>query len=191
MRKIVLDLETKNSFQDVGRREPRALDISLVGIYDSADDSYKSFLENELGALWPLLEASDVIIGFNTIGFDIPILNKYYPGDLLAIKQIDIMREIEVKLGRRVGLGAVATGTLGSSKSADGLQAIRWWREGAIDKIRKYCLEDVRITKEIYDHALMHGKLTVSYNNEPFDVALDISGWEIPSEKVVAATLPF
>jgi uncharacterized protein YprB with RNaseH-like and TPR domain len=191
MRKVVLDLETKNSFQDVGRRDPSALDLSLVGIYDSADDSYKSYLESELGALWPVLENADIIIGFNTIGFDIPILNKYYAGNLSAIKQVDLMRELEYKLGRRVGLGAVATGTLGNAKSADGLQAIRWWREGAIDKLRKYCLDDVRITKEIYDHALKHGKLTVSYNNDPFDVLLDTAHWEAPSEKVVAATLPF
>jgi hypothetical protein len=191
MRKIILDLETKNSFQDIGQRDPSLLDLSLVGIFDSSNNEYSSYLEDELKNLWPILESADVIIGFNTIHFDIPILNKYYAGDLNTIPQIDLMREIENSLGRRVGLNATATGTLGINKSADGLQAIAWWRQGEIEKIRKYCLYDVQITKELYDYALKNKKLTVSYNNQPFDVVLNTDNWEIETKKTIPATLRF
>ena len=90
MRKIVFDIETKNTFQDVGSNDPASLDLSLVGIYDYENDSYQSFLEEDLGKLWPIFEKADMIIGFNSDHFDIPILNKYYSGNLGQIKSLDI-----------------------------------------------------------------------------------------------------
>src|SRR5512135_918548 len=149
MRKIVFDIETKNLFQDVGSREPAALDISVVCAYDSETDSYMSFVEDELKNFWPILEKADMLIGFNSEHFDIPLLNKYYPGDLTKIKSLDILKEIRQSYGRRMKLEQLAQGTLGRGKLSDGLEATRWWKEGQVDKIREYCIEDVRLTKEI------------------------------------------
>ena len=99
MRKIVLDVETKNTFQEVGTSDPAALDISLLVIHDSATDSYTTFTPEQFSALWPILEQTDLIIGYNSDYFDIPLLNKYYPGDLTKIKSVDLMQEIK-KHGR-------------------------------------------------------------------------------------------
>ena len=84
--KVVFDIETKNIFADVGENNPALLDISVVCIYDYGRDKYESFLEEDFGKLWPIIEKADVLIGYNSNHFDIPLLNKYYPGDLSKIK---------------------------------------------------------------------------------------------------------
>src|SRR5262245_50560454 len=104
MRKITFDIETKNIFSDVGSNDPAALDISVVGGHDSATDEYQTFLETDFKNLWPILEQADMLITWNGDHFDIPLLNKYYPGDLTKIKSLDLMREVYSVLGRRLRL---------------------------------------------------------------------------------------
>ncbi len=180
MRKVVFDIETKNTFAHVGSNNPADLSISLVGIHDSETNTYQSFLEEEFPRLWNILEKTDVLIGFNSDHFDLPLLNKYYPGDLAVIKSVDLMGEIKASLGRRVGLGVVAEATVGSKKGGDGLQAITWWEQGEIEKIKKYCLQDVQITKAIYDYARLHNSVKVRdrVTGELITVPLDTSSWE-------------
>ena len=101
MRKIVFDIETSNIFDDVGKADPALLDLAIVCIYDYETGDYSSYLEAELPKLWPILEKADMLIGFNSNHFDIPLLNKYYPGDLKNIKSLDLMHEIKKTLGRR------------------------------------------------------------------------------------------
>src|SRR4030066_2550848 len=112
MRKIVFDIETKNCLSEVEK-----IDLALVAIHDSLTDSYSSYLEEELVKLWPILEHADMLIGFNSDHFDIPILNKYYPGDLTKIKSLDILKEIKNSYGRRFKLDNIAEATLGKKKS--------------------------------------------------------------------------
>lgn len=158
-RDIVLDIETQNTFQEVGKYDPTLLKVSLVGVYDFATDQFSSYLESELPKMWPLLEHADRIIGYNSIGFDMPVLNTYYPGDLLKLPQLDIMAELEKKIGFRVKLDTVAQATLGTGKSGTGLMAIEYFRKGEIEKLRDYCLQDVKVTRDIYLHGLQYGKI--------------------------------
>ena len=116
MRVITLDIETKNIFSDVGSNDPADLDISVVGIHDSLDDSCKAFLEKDLKDLWPILESADMLVTWNGDHFDIPLLNKYYPGDLTKIKSLDLMREVQKVIGRRLKLDTVTESTLGKTK---------------------------------------------------------------------------
>lgn len=191
MRKIVFDIETRNVFSDVGGNDPALLDLSLVGVWDSETDLYTSYLEEELGQLWPIFERADIIIGFNSDHFDIPILNKYYPGDLTKLKSLDILKEIQKSYGRRMKLDQLAEGTLGKKKSGHGLEAIEWWKKGEIDKIRQYCLDDVRLTKDLYDFAREHNKLTFKEGGKLYEIKLDTKDWESPSETKLTFTLPF
>lgn len=186
MRKITFDIETQNTFQQVGSNEPVDLDISLLCIHDSKDDSYHTFMHNELDRLWPFLEGADIIIGYNSDHFDLPILNKYYHDDLFKkAKSLDILKEIKKSLGKRIKLDTVAEATLGINKSGDGLDAIKWWNSGEIDKIKKYCLDDVRITKEVYDYAKANGKLKYKdkITHEVREFEIDTSDWEKVEEK--------
>ncbi|MEK7652428.1 MAG: ribonuclease H-like domain-containing protein [Patescibacteria group bacterium] len=191
MKKIFFDIETKNTFEDVGERNPVLLDISLVGIYDSENEKFDSFLEDELDRLWPILEKADSIIGFNSDHFDIPLLNKYYSGDLTKIKSVDIMKDIKKSLGRRIGLDAVAKATLGIGKTGHGMDAIEWWKKGEIDKIRQYCLDDVSITKDVYDFAFQNGHLKYFDGFKIREVLIDTTEWEKKESSGITQTLGF
>jgi DEAD/DEAH box helicase domain-containing protein len=191
MRKVVFDIETKNFFHETGSNDPASLDISLVCAYDYETDAYSSYLESELPKLWPLLEQADMLIGFNSDHFDIPLLNKYYSGDLTRIKSLDLMAEIKKSLGRRVGLEAVAQGSLGRGKIADGFDAVRWFKEGKIDELRKYCIEDVKLTKDVYDYAFKNKKVKIKNNGGALDVSLDTSAWEEKTGGSLTFSLPF
>jgi len=191
MKKIVFDIETKNTFAQAGTSDPAGLDLSVVSIYDYTTNKYTSFLEADLPKLWPILESADLIIGYNSNHFDIPILNKYYPGDLTKIASLDLLEEIKKSLGKRVPLDAVASGTLNTSKSANGLQAVAWWAEGKIDEIIKYCEQDVKVTKEVYDYALLHKELKYKSVNEIFSFPMDLSAYEKKESTAINYTLPF
>ena len=188
---VIFDIETRNIFEDVGKNDPALLDISIVGAYDSLTDTYTSYSVEELPALWPLIEKADALVGFNSDHFDIPLLNKYYSGDLTKIKSIDIMVAVKKSLGRRLSLGNIVGATLGLAKSADGLQAYRWWKEGKVQEIRDYCLQDVKVTKDLYEHILKHKKLKFRDGPDVKELPIDISDWEAWEDSSLTHTLPF
>jgi len=191
MRRITLDLETKNFFQDVESNDPAALDISVVCIHDSETDSFKSFQEHQFKDLWPILEQADILVTWNGDHFDIPLLNKYYPGDLTKLKSVDLMKEMAKVLGRRLKLDTVAGATLGANKSGGGSDAIAWWRAGEVDKVIAYCIDDVRLTKDLYEYAMNKGFLKYSDAGTVRELKLDTSAWETPAGNALNCTLPF
>lgn len=191
MRKITFDIETKNLFQDVGSNNPIDLDISVVCIHDSLTDTYSSFVDPDYSKLWPIIEQADLLITFNGDHFDIPLLEKYYKKDLKQKKSIDLLKEVKNSLGKRIKLDSIAEATLGRNKSGHGLEAIGWWKTGEIDKIIKYCTEDVRITKELYEYALKHKHLKYKDMGLAKDIAIDPSNWEKKDEKKETFTLGF
>jgi len=157
---VVFDIETKNSFSDVGGRDlADRLDISIVGTYDYASDEFRVYDENQFAELAERLSRKPLLVGFNSRKFDTPILQKYIPFDLKKLPQLDIMEEITRELGHRVGLDSIAKATLGTGKSGSGLEAIRLWREGRIEELKSYCLDDVRITRDVYEYGASRGEL--------------------------------
>lgn len=191
MRKIVFDIETRNIFQDVGSNNPADLDISVVCIYDYETDTYQSFLQEEFGKLWPILENADMLITFNGDHFDIPLLDKYYPGDLTKIKSLDLLKEVKNSLGFRIKLDSIAQATLGKGKSGHGLEAITWWKNGEIEKLKKYCIDDVMVTKEIYEYALKNNILKFKDGPNIKEIKLDTSNWEKKTDNAMTFTLGF
>lgn len=151
---IVLDIETQNTFQDVGAYNPALLSISLIGVYFYETDTYEAFYEQDLPKLWPRLERADRIIGYNLFGFDYPCMQRYYAGELAKLPTVDLLVEIEKRIGFRVKLDDVAHATLGIGKTGHGLMAVEYWRKGELDKLKEYCLQDVKVTKDVYEHAL-------------------------------------
>lgn len=158
-REVVLDIETQNWFTDVGANDHSLLKISVIGCYFYDTDMYYAFEENEFPQLWPLLERADRIIGYNTIGFDYLVMNNYYSGDFLTFPSLDILADIQKAIGFRLKLQDVAMATIGEGKSAAGNQATEWWKEGRVQEIKDYCLQDVKVTKNIYEYGLKHGAL--------------------------------
>lgn len=191
MRYIVFDLETQNIFSEVGSSDPTALDISVGTVYDSIEDKYTTVTIDEIDTLWPIIEKADALVGYNSNHFDIPLLNKYYPGDLTQIKSIDILEDIKKSLGRRLRLDSVAQATIGAKKSADGLQAVRWWREGKVKEIMKYCEQDVKVTKKIFDYARQHGHVKFKDGHRKREIPLDISHWEEKGDEAMTHSMLF
>ncbi len=191
MRYIIFDLETQNIFQEVGTNNAADLDISVGSFYDSETDNYTTVTVDQLQTVWPLLEKADALVGYNSNHFDIPLLNKYYPGDLTQIKSIDLLEEIRKSLGRRLRLDSVAEATVGAKKSGHGLQAVRWWREGKIEEIKKYCEQDVKVTKKVFDYALKNGHVKFKDGSRKREIPLDISHWTIKEEAAMTHSLLF
>lgn len=182
MRQITFDIETANTLPALARSDLSRLELAVVAIHDSETDEFSSYTKEELPKLWPILERADVLIGFNSDYFDIPILNRYYPGDLTTIRSIDLLQEVQKALGRRVRLQSLAEATLNRGKSGDGLKSIEWWQQGLVDKVKEYCIEDVRITRELFDYALEHKKLKYKDLRENRDLKIDTSAWLKVSE---------
>lgn len=190
MRIITFDIETANWMSDIGSGDPADLTLAIICIHDP-ESGYHSFLEGELSKLWKILEHADMLVGYNSDHFDIPILNKYYPGDLTHIKSLDLMQEVYTSLGRRLKLDAIAEGTLGEGKSADGLQSLKWWREGEVEKVRKYCLKDVELTRKIFDYALENGGIKYKELGKTREVKLNTSSWLSENSRPLTQTLGF
>ena len=174
--KIVLDLETQKDFSEVGGRKGYSkLRVSLCGIYSYADDQYQCFYEKDLTKLGELLQITDQVIGYNIKQFDFEVLQPYVNFPLSNIPTLDILEESEKVLGHRMGLGAIAKGTLGAGKNGSGAAAIQLWRTGKLDVLREYCLNDVKLTREIYEYALANGKLIYQDFFEKREILLKIS----------------
>jgi DEAD/DEAH box helicase domain-containing protein len=158
---LVIDVETKKNFRDVGGYNPHKLGISVVGAYSSKRDKYFSFLEGELDQLWPLMEGAERIIGYNITDFDMNVLRPYYIGKMEHFPVFDLMTEVASVLNFRPKLDSIAKATLGVSKLGNGLDAIEYFAKGEIEKLKKYCLKDVELTWRIYDLGKKSGKLKV------------------------------
>lgn len=191
MKILTFDIETTNTFDEVGSPNAVDLDLAVVCVHDSETDEMTHYFKEDLGKLWPLIEQADMLVSFNGDHFDIPLLDKYYAGDLTQIKSLDLLVEIRKSLGRRIKLDDIASATLGESKSADGLQSIIWWRQGKIDEVVAYCKQDVVVTRKVYDFAMQNGHLLYIKDGKKEQIKLDTSTWEQLVENNLAPTLGF
>lgn len=161
--KLVLDLETQKEFAEVEGRKPELLLISVVGVYSYEQNKFDAYMEADIrDKLAPRLQQAGLLIGFNIRRFDLPVLTPYLPYPVTQLPVLDIMEEVVKNLGHRVSLDSLAQGTLGRGKSGSGLDALKWFKEGRFDLITKYCLDDVKLTKDVYDYGKEHGRLFVT-----------------------------
>ena len=157
---LVFDIETQNFFTDpgVGWNNFGALKISVVGVYSYLQDKYFCFEETEIEKLGELFRDAGRLVGFSMNRYDVPVLTNYFAAsagtrdiDLWQIERVDLLQEIEMATGSRISLSRIAEANLGAVKDHSGADAITMYNEGRIEDLKKYCLEDVRLTKELYD----------------------------------------
>ena len=168
MNHIILDIETQTG---VDRQENLTkLLLSVAGVYSYVDKNFHTFTEKDLPIFETMLGRTDLIIGFNINHFDLPILQKYLKVDLSKIPVLDIMAEVVNAVGHRVSLDDLLVNTLNKRKSANGLLAVQYFKEGRINELKKYCLDDVRFTRDLYEHGLKNGeiKFTARDANLPY-----------------------
>lgn len=187
MKLVVFDVETKKSFDEVGGYHPEKLGVSLAGVW--YDGTLRAFREEEFLEMFKIFESAERIVGFNSIDFDMEALKPYYLGDLLKLPNFDILQEVEKQVGYRVKLDALAAETLGVQKGGNGLDAITYFHDGEWEKLAKYCLEDVVITRDLYLYGVKNGEVRFKNKwNEPVRVKVDF-GSASKKEGGVQATL--
>jgi DEAD/DEAH box helicase domain-containing protein len=153
MNTIFFDVETQRTFDEVGgRHNIRKLGLSAAVTYSSASGTFHHYTEDKVAELIAELKAADLVVGFNVLRFDYEVLRAYTEDPLDEIDTVDMLDHIHERLGFRVSLDNLAGATLGTAKSADGLQAVRWYREGRIQEVLDYCQQDVEVTRQLYEY---------------------------------------
>ena len=161
---VYFDLETKHSADQVGGwSHIDKMGMSIGVTYSTARGDYKIYGEPEVEELIKELQRADLVVGFNHIRFDYRVLEGYSIFDFSQVPSLDMLIVLNEKLGHRLKLDSIAQATLGCEKSAEGLQALEWFKQGKIAEIAEYCCFDVKITKLVHEYAAAHGHLF--YNN--------------------------
>ena len=176
---VYFDLETQKSANDVGGWGHKDKMLMSVGVtYSTALGKYIIYDEANVQVLIDQLLKADFVIGFNHISFDYGVLMGYTVLDLKEqINSLDLLVDLEEKLGRRLKLDTIASASLGAGKSADGLQAIKWWREGKLKEIAEYCCYDVKVTWKVHDYGVEHGMVKYTdRHNQSQEVEVD---WKV------------
>ena len=177
---LYFDLETQKSAEDVGGwGNIHDMKLAVGVVWDSCEQEYFSYQENTALQLVEKLQTADLVVGFNVKKFDYGVLQPYADFDLDEITTFDMLIDINKKLGHRLSLNHLAENTLNAKKSADGLVSLQWYKEGEIDKIIKYCKQDVEITRDLFRYGESHGYVKYSTRSGVVkDLKVD---WKTPS----------
>ncbi len=172
---LVFDLETQRSAQEVGGWHNIAeMKMSVGVLWDSRSSEFHIYYEDKVMDLIEHLQSGPRVIGFNHIGFDYTVLSGYYADNhervefldkLKNLNNLDLLNDIKNRIGKRIKLDSIAQSTLGVGKSADGLMALKWYKEhlqGDSEKLKMiadYCTQDVEVTKNVYLYGINNGKI--------------------------------
>ncbi|HSM72791.1 MAG TPA: ribonuclease H-like domain-containing protein [Anaerolineales bacterium] len=173
---VYFDLESQKLFHEVpGGRDPSKLLLACGVTWSTERNDFAMYWEQDVQDLIAELKSADRVIGFNIISFDYEVLKPYAPDEnFRAFRSTDMLQDIFLTLGFRISLDSIAKATLGTTKTADGIQSVEWFREGQLNKVAEYCKVDVEITRQVYEfgrdngfvhyHSKLGSKLKVSVN---------------------------
>ena len=157
---VYFDLETQKSADEVGGwGNISKMGMSVGVTYSTALGEYKIYGERQVGDLITELQRADLVVGFNNLRFDYEVLHGYTSFDLTQLPTLDMLVELQNELGHRLSLDSIATATFDVEKTAEGLQAIRWFKEGKLAEIAEYCCYDVKITKLVHEYGAQQKQL--------------------------------
>ena len=155
---IIFDLETQRLANEVGGwNNIHKMGLAVAVTYSTAEAVFRHFTEEQAADLVAELQRAGLVVGFNVMRFDYTVLQPYTDVPLHELPTVDMLQDIHRRLGFRLSLDAVASATLNAAKSADGIQAVEWYRRGEIDKVMAYCERDVEVTRDVYEFGKRHG----------------------------------
>lgn len=176
MKRLVFDLETQKSVDEVGGwHNAKDMLMSVGCVYNIATGEEFNFAENDIKKLIIELLGADLVIGYNVINFDYKVLQAYTHLDLKQVKTLDLCWEIKKNLGHRVSLNNLAKNTLGKCKLGTGLDALVWYKNNQIEQLTAYCMEDVKITYELYKYGCQMQHVFAEYDGKKFKIPV---GWK-------------
>ena len=180
---LVLDLETQKTFDEVGRQNIHKLKVSVVGTYDYLTEEYVSYEEREIHLLEERLKSVDLLIGFNIRRFDMTVLQPYLFLSVELLPVLDLLEDIEKVRGHRVSLQSVAQATLDVTKTGQGLEAVDLYKRGQIQTLKDYCLNDVKLTKDIYEYGKKNARIYFVSNRDWKKYEIPIEWQELAAKK--------
>ena len=163
MEATTFDLETMKLAQDLDggwaalRRGEGG--VSCLVLWSARTGRPHLFDANTLSESISMLEASDVVLSFNGVGFDVPVLEGVSGKNLDIKEHLDLLQLIWEKIGKQSGykLTECAERTLGISKNGDGMMAPQLAEDGKWGQLLDYCLHDVHLTRNLFLYAQKHG----------------------------------
>jgi RNase H-like protein len=157
---VYFDLETQRSADEVGGwNNISKMGMSIGVTFSAASGEYTIYHEKAIDQLIRELQRADLVIGFNNLRFDYEVLHGYTSFDLTQLPTLDLMVDLQNKLNHRLSLDSIATATFGVEKTAEGLQAIRWFKDGRLLEIAEYCCYDVKLTRLVHEHGARHKQI--------------------------------
>ena len=145
--------------------------ITVLGVYDYAADQYRVFCGDNRAPWIALMSKVDtLLVGFNNIAFDNAVLRATEGwGEPDDSKCYDLLREIWAAAGygstftpathAGYGLDAMCKTNFGQKKTGNGAHAPIAWQHGDFGEVIDYCLNDVRLTKKLFDKVRADGAL--------------------------------
>ena len=121
--------------------------------------------EGPFDKLLALFDRAEVLVAYNGLGFDLPVLRKYYGTGKKAaqrymahrLKSHDPMLTVAAAIDQPyIGLNKLLVWNKLEPKTSDGLEAIRMWEQGRREELLAYCMHDVRKLAEIVFLSKLH-----------------------------------
>jgi len=174
MNYITFDIETYNIDETITRIDPKNMRVSVIGAYYSWLDQYVAFTEDTVQDFLESLKLCDIVVGFNHLWFDLPVLAKYSSWDFGILRSYDILLEVEKKLGFKVKLDDLAKSNL-NIKKTDSYEHFRYYhRDGKWLELIDYCMNDVLITEKLFGLILQGQPLKYADMLQIREVTLDL-----------------
>lgn len=157
---VYFDLETCRSADEVGGwGQISRMGMSVGVTFSTNRGDYRIYGEKQVDDLVRELQRADLIVGFNNLRFDYEVLHGYTPLDLRQLPTLDMLVDLQNRLQHRLSLDAIATATFGVEKTAEGMQAIEWFKQGRLLDIAEYCCYDVKITRWVHEFGVQNRQL--------------------------------
>ncbi|HEX8552555.1 MAG TPA: ribonuclease H-like domain-containing protein [Abditibacteriaceae bacterium] len=181
---LYFDIETERASHEVGGwQNIQDLGLACAVTHSSAENSFRVYRKAQVGDLLEELRAADCVVGFNSIGFDVRVLQTFADFDLKTLRHLDLMLDIKAAAHFRVGLNNCCAATFGEKKSSNGLEALEWWRAGREQDVIDYCQQDVAITRRLHEWGATHGWIKCTDRSarvRTLNVPWTLSGVEAP-----------
>ena len=178
---LIYDLEIEKAILGKGERrledieycsgwnDHKGMGISCLCAYDSVEDRYRIFCKDNMNEFYLMMYMNDrLFVTFNGVGFDNKVLEAhgYSPP---AEGHYDILQELWIAHGlsptfqypSHVGFNMDATCRVNDLqvKTGNGALAPINWQRGNIGTVIDYCLNDVKMTQQLFNKILQDGEL--------------------------------
>lgn len=190
MRLIFFDLETRKHAEDLC---PHDVDlgwdrlrrgeggVSSLTLWDSQDRWLHFYDDHTMQAAARHLEYADVLVGYSSARFDVPVVEGIVGRRLALRRHVDLYEEVAAAAAQRGMFGTKGDCTLdtlskkniGRGKINHGSHAKELAEQGRWAELFNYCADDVQLTRDLFRHACEHGGLHVMTSF----IAIDFPDW--------------